>query len=807
MHHRACAAILLMSLVAPLFVAAQQDEPRGKEKKKEPAKKATDPASPGGFFGPGGMVPFGPGGSGGFGGPMRQERKLVGQFDKDGDRRLNKEERAAAREFLKKEGPRGGFGRGPGGPGGRMAFGLGNLFTKPLLEALDLDKDSKLSKKELTAGIINFYNDCDKEKKGALNEQQISDGLNRILPRPGVAFAAPAGPTGGAGSPPGGLGAPAEGAPPGGPAGGGPAPGGDGPGGGFRRFGPSNFLAGAIVRRADTSKDTKLTLDEMVSALDGLLKETDKDKDGKLDETELGAAIALLTPAPGGFGPPGFGRENRDPPKPGPHVSPSEVASYPNAGLYDETALRTLFLEFENKDWEAELADFHGTDVEVPATLVVDGKKYRDVGVHFRGMSSYMGVPAGYKRSFNVAIDFADPKQRLYGYKTLNLLNSHDDASFMSTVLYSHIARQYIRAPKANFVKVVVNGESWGIYVNAQQFNKDFLRENFKTTEGARWKVTGSPGADGGLRYLGENIEEYKRRYEIKSSDDPKAWKALIALCRTLEKTPAAELEEALKPILDVDTLLWFLALDVALINNDGYWARASDYCIYMDKTEKFHIIPYDMNEAFHGAMMFGPGFGGPGRAKGPDGPGGKEPGGLAGKGPGGKEEGPAGKEAGKGGDGPPAFGFFGPGPGAAGRGMGPQGSGAELDPLVGLDDARKPLRSKLLAVPSFKARYLAHVRTIAEVWLDWKKLGPVVQQYQGLIDKEIASDTHRLSSYDAFKRAVADVPPGEGEKKPEARTVFTPGRPALSLRAFADQRREFLLNHPEIKKLAPDAR
>ena len=48
----------------------------------------------------------------------------------------------------------------------------------------------------------------------------------------------------------------------------------------------------------------------------------------------------------------------------------------------------------------------------------------------------------GSKRSLNVSLDFADTKQRLYGYKTLNLLNSHDDPTLHDTVLYSHIARQ-----------------------------------------------------------------------------------------------------------------------------------------------------------------------------------------------------------------------------------------------------------------------------------------------------------------------------------------------------------------------------
>ena len=66
------------------------------------------------------------------------------------------------------------------------------------------------------------------------------------------------------------------------------------------------------------------------------------------------------------------------------------------------------FLNFENDDWEKELADFYNTDVEVPATLIVDGQEYRDVGVHFRGKSSYFMVPAGYKRSLNVSLDLRE---------------------------------------------------------------------------------------------------------------------------------------------------------------------------------------------------------------------------------------------------------------------------------------------------------------------------------------------------------------------------------------------------------------
>jgi len=75
--------------------------------------------------------------------------------------------------------------------------------------------------------------------------------------------------------------------------------------------------------------------------------------------------------------------------------------------------------------------------------------------------------------------------------------------------------------------------------------------------------------------------------------------------------------------------------------------------------------------------------------------------------------------------DGPPDD-----GPGRE-RGPGRMGGGSsikgvELDPLAGSTDDNKPLLRRLLAVPSLKARYLANVRTLAETWLDWEKLGPL---------------------------------------------------------------------------------
>ena len=93
--------------------------------------------------------------------------------------------------------------------------------------------------------------------------------------------------------------------------------------------------------------------------------------------------------------------------------------------------------------------------------------------------------------------------------------------------------------------------------------------------------------------------------------------KPLIELCKTLSETPLDRLEEALKPILDIDGALWFLAIDNALVNNDGYWVRASDYSIFRDANGRFHVIPHDANETFQSNAGFGPPGGGFGRGGG----------------------------------------------------------------------------------------------------------------------------------------------------------------------------------------------
>ncbi|WP_415911050.1 CotH kinase family protein [Oleiharenicola sp. Vm1] len=148
----------------------------------------------------------------------------------------------------------------------------------------------------------------------------------------------------------------------------------------------------------------------------------------------------------------------------------------------------------------------------------------------------------GYHRSLDVRLDFTDPGQRIAGERTLHLVDAHDDPTNLRTALYFEAARDGGPAPRTAFVTLAINGENWGVYTNVQPFDDALLRENFGTAAGARWIVP----AGGGLTYLGDDPQPYRAIYRLQTPESPEAWRALIALCKTIAETPPEYLNKKL---------------------------------------------------------------------------------------------------------------------------------------------------------------------------------------------------------------------------------------------------------------------
>jgi hypothetical protein len=412
--------------------------------------------------------------------------------------------------------------------------------------------------------------------------------------------------------------------------------------------------------------------------------------------------------------------------------------------LYDEGLMPVLQLQFSQSNWYTLLTSNYQSKTDLAATLTVDGVVYEGVGVRFRGNTSYQTVQNSQKKSFNISIDYTLPDQRLMGYKTLNLLNCNNDATFMREVLYSNTCRRQAPSAKANFVRLVINGENWGVYANVQQLNAQFLQDWFPSNEGTQWRGDGmgamggggnagggaTPGgggvtpvrrsvgdigiAEGGvtagvaaLTWLGTSAATYQSAYELKSTHQTDPWASLIHTCDVLNNTALAQLPDKVESVLNVDGALWLCAFEIIFEDDDGYVnKRGSDYGLYYEpETGRIHLMQYDGNES-----------------------------------------------------------------------MGT----ANWSIFYRADDSSVPVMYRLLSIPQYRQRYLAHVRTILNSYFTEDLLNAKIDAYRALIEGEVAADTKKLYTTQAFQSGIT------------------------TLKSFVKNRRTALLSNSEVNRQSP---
>lgn len=110
-----------------------------------------------------------------------------------------------------------------------------------------------------------------------------------------------------------------------------------------------------------------------------------------------------------------------------------------------------------------------------------------------------------------------------------------------------------------------------------------------------------------------------------------------------------------------------------------------------------------------------------------------------------------------------------------------------DAGPLAMIDNPDRPLVGRLLAVPTWRARYLGYVRAIARDGLDWQRVGPFLEGMQRCIAAAVARDTRKLYSTEEFARSLDG---GEPAQAPRGRRT---------LRQTLEQRRAALLAHPDL--------
>lgn len=284
--------------------------------------------------------------------------------------------------------------------------------------------------------------------------------------------------------------------------------------------------------------------------------------------------------------------------------------------LYDIDNIIEVKLTFKVEDWQQKLVSYKkaGKDHRVLADAEINGQQYKGVGVRLKGNSSLNSVlKAGQdKLPFNIKVDYKKGMGKPNGVlSTLKLSNVFRDPSFLREVLSYEIAGQYMPSPRANFAKLYINGEYWGLYNSTESVDEYFLANHFDNGKGALvkcdpdWTVkrpkSCPKGSKASLNYLGDNPACYEGLYELK---DKSEWPNIIDVTYTLNKEVGK-----INQKLNVDQVLWMLAFDNVLVNLDSYIGRlCHNYYLYTDTSGYVHPILWDMNLSFGGFKFTGKG-------------------------------------------------------------------------------------------------------------------------------------------------------------------------------------------------------
>lgn len=366
--------------------------------------------------------------------------------------------------------------------------------------------------------------------------------------------------------------------------------------------------------------------------------------------------------------------------------------------LYDINTIQDIKIEFTQSNWDYILdTAAAGKDEYVMAKyVIINGVVFDSVGVKYKGNSTYK--PNQAKNPLHIELD-TWKNQDYEGYTDIKLSNVAFDPSFIREPLSYTILRQYMDAPQSNYANISINGALMGLYVSSESISKKFVKKYFGNNNNAFFKCNPSGGGmPGGMsRPSLEYLGMDSTKYfKAYELKTDYGWKDLVLLCNTLNNTPAQ-----IESVLDVDRALWMLAFNNLFVNLDSYTGDfRQNYYLYKDDFGRFNPIVWDLN------MSFG------------------------------------------------IFSFAG-----GSTQLSTTKSKQEMNHLLHINESGWPLIQKLLANPSYKRMYIAHLRTMLQENFSNGSYKTTAQEYHDLVTTSVQQDPKKFFSTQMFQNNLnADV-------------------------------------------------
>ena len=284
--------------------------------------------------------------------------------------------------------------------------------------------------------------------------------------------------------------------------------------------------------------------------------------------------------------------------------------------IFDQESLHT----FELKILGASLRMIDSDPVKeeyIEGILIFEGDTLSPVGIRYKGsVGAFVGCTSGKnplqpsgkkictKLSMKVKIDWKGRKHKFYDLTKLQFHNQNNDPSQMHERLgYWFFRSMGVPAPRSVHAKLIINGKYSGLYALTEQIDKNFVRFNFKETNGNLYKEVWP------INHKGEPQKDRKLLGGLKSNEETNPDLSLIkTFGELIADSDSIESRKIVSDYMNINQIISYAVVDRAIRNDDGvfHWYEfgqgpfSHNYYWYEEPIkEKIHLIPWDLDNAF----------------------------------------------------------------------------------------------------------------------------------------------------------------------------------------------------------------
>jgi spore coat protein CotH len=301
--------------------------------------------------------------------------------------------------------------------------------------------------------------------------------------------------------------------------------------------------------------------------------------------TNLGAVLmlALLAPACGGGG--GGGS--------------SESSKAASNAVFDDATFATYTLTISDLDWT--YIQNGDKDTWRTADLTWQGETVTKVAVR----AANSPPAATFKPSIRFKFDEFVPDRKWRSLNHLNLDSMVDDKTFLRERigLWTH-RMTGVPAPRSVHARLVVNGNSLGVYEVREEVRKAFAEYHWGNNDGNLYEIQKNETVVGFDSYAwrGSDPATYVPSiWEPKTNETGGVYGDVVALLDVFNNAPAASRRAQLDTLIDLSDFLAYLAVSTAIADPDGLTGEKgpnNHYWYHREDNNTMEIVAWDPDKS-----------------------------------------------------------------------------------------------------------------------------------------------------------------------------------------------------------------